>query len=126
MESSISLEDSLADALPEGVRTRVYHISTPSTVSIPLFAAGPGQEDQATVCETHFLGISSPEEGSDGEVFVFAIEVMIFDTESLTTVFISKADSSGFISRLHSWTGSLSIPQTVTRIFLDLPNQSLD
>ena len=119
MESSLSLEDRLAAALAENVRTRVYHISTPPTASIPLFAASPGQEDQATICETHFLGISSPEEGNDGEVFLFAIEVMIFDTESLTTVFISKADSSGFISGLHSRTGSPSIPQTVTRIFLD-------
>lgn len=119
MESSTTLEHRLADALPEDVRTRVYHISTPPTTSIPLFAAGPGQEDQSTVCETHFLGISSPEKGNDGEVFVFAIEVVIFDTDSLTTVFISKADSSGFISRVHSRTGSLSIPQNVTRIFVD-------
>ena len=119
MESSPNLEHRLADALPEDVRTRVYHISTPRTTSIPLFAAGPGQEDQSTVCENHFLGISSPEKRNDGEVFVFAIEVMIFDTDSLTTVFISKADSSGFISRVHSRTGSPSILQSVTRIFLD-------
>ncbi len=115
----MSLEDRLADALPEDVRSRVYHISTPPTASIPLFAAGPGQEDQPTVCETHFCGISSPGEGNEDGVLVFAIEVVIFNTRSLTTVFISKADSSGFTSRLHSPTGSLSIPQTVTQIFLD-------
>ena len=119
MEASISLEDRLADALPDQVRARVYHISTPSTASNPIFSAGPGQEDRPTVCESHFLGLSSPEEGNKGELFVFAIEVLIFDTDALTTVFVSKADSSGFISRLHSRSGSPSIPRTITRIFLD-------
>ena len=119
MESSISLEDRLADALPEKVKTRVYHISTPPTASPPIFSAAPGQEDQPTLCESHFLGVSSPQEGNEGEVFVFAIEVLIFTTDSLTTVFVSKADSSGFVSRLHPRTGSPSIPQTITRAFLD-------
>lgn len=121
MELPITLEGQLADALPESIRVRAYHISTPATPSTAIFSAPPGQTDEPTSCESHFLGLSSPEEGNEGDrdIFVFAIEVLIFSTPSLTTVFVSKADSSGFISRLHLPPASPSIPQTVSRVFLN-------
>src|ERR1700754_4063833 len=119
MEPFPTLARQLSDALTDRVRIRAYHISTPPTASTAIFSAGPGQEDEPTLCESHFLGVVSPEEGNEGEVFVFAIEVLIFTTRPLTTIFVSKADSSGFISRLHLPAGSHSVPQTITRVFLD-------
>ena len=119
MNTSSSLESRLAEVLPKDVKIRAYHISTPVTATDAIFSAPPGQKEHSTQCESHFLGISSPQEGNEPEVFVFAIEVLIFTTDTLTTVFISKADSSGFIRRLHLRTGSPSVPQTITKTFID-------
>jgi len=114
-----SLSSRLTNALPAGVKVRAYHISTFPSISSALFAAPPGQLEQRTECESHFLAISSPSEGERQEIIVFAIEVLIFSTRKLTTVFVSKADSSGFSSRLGRQKSTPSVVVSVTATFLD-------
>ncbi|KAF2455608.1 histone acetylation protein-domain-containing protein [Lineolata rhizophorae] len=126
------LRELLADALPAGLGLTFYHISTPPTRCAAIFAAPPGQKPQRTCCESHFLNVAirSPENSSSNssdsndsgagsgnnaattiqkhqpsQIFVFAIEVFIYTTKTLTTLFVSKADSTGFLSLL-------SIPKT--------------
>jgi regulator of Ty1 transposition protein 109 len=64
--------------------------------------------------------VSSPEKG-DGikEVLIYAIEVLIFTTESRTTLFVSKADSSGFSARVDKPTGRPSIVSVITSTFVE-------
>jgi regulator of Ty1 transposition protein 109 len=115
-----SLQTRLAAVLPVGVNVKTYHLSTPPTASSALFAPSPGQEDQnQTCCESHFLAVASPEDGDDKEVLVFAVEILIFTTGTLTTLFVSKADSSGFSSRLNAPKGSPSTISAVISTFVD-------
>lgn len=103
------LGDLLAAALPQGAKFTYYHISTPPTKCSPIFSAPPGARPERTYCESHFLNVSiTPEDAQQqeegrpatGEVFVYAIEVLIYTTSHLTTVFVSKADSTGYLSLL--------------------------
>ncbi|KAK4938354.1 hypothetical protein LTR10_021153 [Elasticomyces elasticus] len=116
---SASLQARLSAALPQGVDVVAYHLSTLPTSTSALFAPLPGQSEEATYCESHFLAISSPDHDNVKEVLVFAIEILIFTTQNLTTVFVSKADSSGFSSRLNAPKQSPSVVAAVTSNFID-------
>lgn len=106
--SSASLGDLLAEALPQGAKFTFYHISTPPTKCGAIFSAPPGARSERTYCESHFLNVSiTPDDEQQqrdhkapGEVLVFAIEVLIYTTSHLTTIFVSKADSTGYLSLL--------------------------
>jgi regulator of Ty1 transposition protein 109 len=119
MSASLSLSARLAACLPRGLKLQIYHISTPAVPTPALFAPVPGHEEEATSCESHFLTVSAPEQDEPKEVLVYAIEVLIFVTTSLTTLFVSKADSSGFLSRLDAFRTSPSIVATITATFID-------
>ncbi|KAJ9640075.1 hypothetical protein H2201_007602 [Coniosporium apollinis] len=97
-----SLTDRLAQVLPEGTTFTFHHLSTPPTKCAPLFAAPPGAKPERTYCESQFLTVSIPSKASDNDerVFVLAIEVFIYSTRYLTTLFVSKADSTGYLSEL--------------------------
>lgn len=90
----------LATVLSAGSKYNFYHVSTPPTKSDPLFAPAPGQKQQRTYCESHFLTVSiDPPGRADAEqVIVFAIEILLYTTKTLTTLFVSKADSTGYLS----------------------------
>ncbi|KAK1819338.1 hypothetical protein LTR12_006285 [Friedmanniomyces endolithicus] len=120
-----SLAEDLAAALPgqstsnsgaEGpspaFEGKVRYIHTPSKACDPLFSPPPGHEPERTRLSSHFLvfGVSashtvggavddlSPylkhqEEG----VLGIAIEVLVYTTKYLTTLFVSKADTTGYI-----------------------------
>lgn len=103
----------LEKVLSAGSEYKIHHLSTPPTKSDALFAAPPGQRPQRTHCESHFLtlSIASPTSSSSssssiptssqtrgGHVFVYAIEVLVYTTASLTTLFVSKADSTGYLN----------------------------
>ncbi|KAJ9604602.1 hypothetical protein H2200_010716 [Cladophialophora chaetospira] len=119
MSSPPSLQSCLATALPAGLTLQTYHVSTPPTSTPAIFAPQSGTEEETTSCESHFLAVSSPQHGDKKEVFIYAIEVLIFATESLITLFVSKADSSGFSSRLDIPTGSPSVVAAITTTFIE-------
>lgn len=91
----LSLAQSLAEALPEACRFNVHHLSTPPTSCPAIFAAPPGEQAEETYCESHFLSVSIDHPGC--QLQVFAIEILIYTTEYLTTLFVSKADSTGYL-----------------------------
>ncbi|KAK5941042.1 hypothetical protein PMZ80_006319 [Knufia obscura] len=133
-----NFSDFLANTLRVGTNLRVYHVSTPPTPTTPIFASLPGKQEEPTTCESHFLAVSQPystrledfssdtavtsndeNTKADNHVLVLGIEVLIFTTNTLTTIFVSKADSSGFLTRPpHSTQASSSIIRSVISAFL--------
>lgn len=122
MAASNSLSTRLADSLPLNTTVRAYHLSTPPTKTDPIFSAAPGQPEETTFCESHFLGIATPRPDTDTvtdqEIFIFAIEVLVFTTPALTTVFVSKADSTGYSSLIKPPEGHPSITRSVVQTFI--------
>jgi regulator of Ty1 transposition protein 109 len=120
--TSRSLPEVLSDALPQDVHLQIRHISTPPTPCPALFSAPPAQNEETTYCESHFLTASiddsSSEVSESREIIAFAVEVLIYSTEKLTTLFVSKADSSGHLHLLKRADGSSSIIRTVISTFL--------
>ncbi|KAJ4316597.1 hypothetical protein N0V94_005357 [Neodidymelliopsis sp. IMI 364377] len=101
-----SLRDLLAEQLPRDVPFHFYHYSTPPSKSPALFSAPPYAKSERTYCESHFLSATiTPKDAPDAhlpaELLVLAIEVLIYTTRRLTTIFVSKADSTGYLSELH-------------------------
>lgn len=114
-----SLLETLADALPLDLKLLFYHISTPPIPTSALFSAPPGQSEEKTFCENHFLAVSLPaKQASEEELLVFAIEVLVFTTRSLTTIFVSKADSTGYLHLLNIRPSSPSIVRAISTKFL--------
>jgi regulator of Ty1 transposition protein 109 len=106
--SRAELYSRIEAVLGVGLVYKVHHLSTRPTKTDALFAAAPAKRPQRTFCESHFLTLSvaststnlsnsSDSSGSTGHVFVFAIEVIVYTTASLTTLFVSKADSTGHL-----------------------------
>lgn len=138
-QHSGNFHEFLAQNLRAGINLRVYHVSTPPTSVSPIFTPPPGQDDEHTTCESHFLGVSqkhvtgsgnvqhSCADSSEGStlskeenVLVLGIEVLVFSTSSVTTIFVSKADSTGFLPRSPgSFSGSFSLIRGVISIFLE-------
>ena len=120
---SDTLLNALAETLPAGAEFRYYHVSTSPTKCPPLFSAPPGGRPERTYYESHFLAVSihasnSTSTQKGGEVLVLAIEILVYTTKSLTTVFVSKADSTGFMS-LFGLPGSTASPlRTITTTFI--------
>ena len=104
--TSDSLYDLLAARLPKGVAFTFYHYSTPPTNSPALFSAPPHTKSERTFCESHFLAASVTPKDATGcnsteELLVLAIEVLVYTTKRLTTIFVSKADSTGYLTLLN-------------------------
>ncbi|KAF4555189.1 Histone acetyltransferase-like protein [Elsinoe fawcettii] len=95
---SQTLYNRLAERLPLGSRFKFNHISTPPTKCDPLFAPPPGRKPERTYCESHFLTVSGSKDGRS--LLLFAVEVLVFTTKRLTTIFVSKADSTGCLATL--------------------------
>ncbi|KAI9887371.1 MAG: hypothetical protein M1823_000796 [Watsoniomyces obsoletus] len=123
--SSSLLGRLLAKELPAGVAFTIYHLSTPPTKCAALFAALPNAKPERTFCESHFLNIagdsgkkSGKSSGDHGEILVFALEVLVYSTASLTTIFVSKADSTGYLHLLRLPLGTPSPLKTIATTFL--------
>lgn len=96
-----SLHDALSALLPDGLTLSLYHISHSPIKTQPLYTPAPCQPPQPTTLETHFLTVAH-----DGILF-FAIEILIYVSAfkqaptgkpyKETTIFVSKADSSGYL-----------------------------
>ncbi|KAF1988490.1 DUF1714-domain-containing protein [Aulographum hederae CBS 113979] len=96
------LQELLASVLPEHLPFDFNHISTPPTRCVPLFYQPQGAASQRTYSESHFLLASiTTQDNKKEKLAVLAIEVIIYTTSKLTTAFVSKADSTGFLSLLN-------------------------
>ena len=93
-----SLATRLAANLPAAVyhAFKYHHISTPPNLCPALYAPPPGFKPEKTYCESHFLLVSEP--AGTKCTPVFAVEALIYTTATLTTIFVSKADSTGLAS----------------------------
>lgn len=117
----------LAKVLPTNVKVTVRHISSTPTPCAALFAAPPGEAPEATYCENHFLAVSVECRGGDcgeeqvqereREVIVFGVEVLVYSTAHLTTVFVSKADSTGYLHLLKT-APKVSLLWQISTVFL--------
>ena len=92
------LEECLAKELPKGCQFTVHHLSSTRTECAAIFAAPPPEPAEQTERESHFLSVSIDQNGE--QLQVFAIEVLVFTTTNLTTLFVSKADSTGYLHLL--------------------------
>jgi Histone acetylation protein len=118
MASQELILESLANELPLGTELDFYHVYTPPTATSALFSAPPGQEEKETFCESHFLAASLPKGADREELLVFGIEVLVVTTQGLTTIFVSKADSTGYLHLLKPSLGSPSTIKTICTTFL--------
>lgn len=117
-----SLPSKLAAAFPCGTAMSLYHISTPPTKCAALYHPPKGSKPERTFCESHFLAFAidpdhaTKENGNkSSQMLVFAIEALIYTTSSLTTLFVSKADSTGFLHLLpRPKDGSPSLLKTIS------------
>lgn len=114
-----SLESLLAHCLPLGHSFRTYHVSTPPTLTCALYTPPPGTPPEKTYCESHLLLVAHDVQKSPpvASVSIFALEILVYTTAHLTTVFVSKADSTGFAANLPS-TASSSILRSVASTFI--------
>ncbi|KAL8724738.1 MAG: hypothetical protein Q9166_007777 [cf. Caloplaca sp. 2 TL-2023] len=110
-----SLESKLAASLPKNQRFTIHHLSTPPTPCPAIYSAPPGQKPEKTSCESHLLSVSVNHD--DHRIQVFALEVLIYSTHNLTTLFVSKADSTGYIHLLKLPKGTPSPVKTISSIF---------
>ncbi|XWW97727.1 hypothetical protein V2A60_005714 [Cordyceps javanica] len=124
----------LEPVLPKGYQFGIFHISTPPTKSAALYSAPPNERPDRTFCESHFLAVSikvadkdekdAPEkeerveEKKQTDVLIFGVEVLIYSTLYTTTLFVSKADSTGYLTLLALPKGTPSPIREVCGAFL--------
>ncbi|KAL7914940.1 histone acetylation domain-containing protein [Trichoderma velutinum] len=129
-----SLRGRLAAVLPRGYKFGIHHVSTPPTKVDALYSAPPGERPERTYCEKHFLSVSidipdtlASAPGSDNtaeqatqrkRVLVLGIEIFIYTTARSTTLFVSKADSTGFLDKLKLPKGAPSPIREVCATFI--------
>lgn len=106
----------LADALPLNVSFDIHHLSSPPTLCPAIYAVLPGEDPEKTFRESHFLSVTI--NSADHQLQVFALEVLIYTTEHLTTLFVSKADSTGYIHHLGLPKGTPSPLKTISTTFI--------
>ncbi|POS79011.1 H3 K56 histone acetylation protein KAT11 [Diaporthe helianthi] len=122
-QCSAALLSRLAKVLPKGHRFTINHLSTPPTRTDALHSAPPDARPDRTYRESHFLAVSvdatsklassstpssplTPGTGQDSsppgrQVLVLGLEIYIFTTAWASTFFVSKADSTGYLSLLN-------------------------
>lgn len=116
---SATIESILAPVLPLGFRFKAYHVSTPPSLTCALYTPPTGSKPEKTYSESHLLVIShiSGNESAGSSTAIFALEILIYTTSYLTTVFVSKADSTGFAADI-PLTGSSSILRSIACVFV--------
>ncbi|KAI1801049.1 histone acetylation protein-domain-containing protein [Daldinia bambusicola] len=123
----------LAKVLPKDRKFTAYHLSTPPTITDPLClppaynTPSDSKERRSskplkTYCEKHFLAISigagKEEAHHDKEVLVLGLEIYIYTTSFSTIIFVSKADSTGYLNLLNLPKGTPSPIREITSCFL--------
>ena len=124
-EAHDDLRSRLVAVLPKNQHFNVYHLSTPPTKCDALCSPPPNERPDRTYCEKHFLAVSidqpsSPDANNDSEtqVFVLGVEIFIFTTARATTIFVSKADSTGYLHLLNLPAGTPSPIREVCATFI--------
>ena len=123
-----SLAEDVSLGIAQGNRVRLYQLSTSAIETEALFAAPLGQEEEQTTCVKHLLLATTPIGGETGqsgtrtfgagsEIFCFGLEVYVYQTATLATIFVSKADSTGYLPRSRA-THSASLVQVITQVFI--------
>lgn len=121
------LRNRLSEVLPKDYDFVFHHISTPPTKTDPLYSPPPTERPERTYCENHFLAVSInvPEDasGADGatlekQVMVLGVEVFIYTTAKSTTLFVSKADSTGYLNLLKLPRGTSSPIREICATFI--------
>lgn len=110
--SSSKLADAVASAIPSPSDYNIHHVSHPATKSDALYSPPLNTPPASTTLTSHFLGVSSRETS----ILLYAIEVLIYQTPTITTLFVSKADSTGFFTAKK--TQGVSPVRAVTTAFL--------
>ncbi|MCJ1421739.1 hypothetical protein MMC32_008105 [Xylographa parallela] len=113
-----ALQERLSAALPKDLSFTIHHLCSEPIACPEIFPPTPDDGPEETLCESQFLSVSINVNGS--KVQAFAIEVLIYTTEALTTVFVSKADSTGCLHLLKLPTGTPSPLKATISIFLQL------
>ncbi|KAL8893588.1 MAG: hypothetical protein Q9192_005117, partial [Flavoplaca navasiana] len=116
MADGPSLRSKLAASLPKSQRFVIHHLSTPPTPSPALYSAPPGRKPEKTTCESHFLSVTIHH--NDKPIQIFALEVLIYTTQDLITLFVSKADSTGYLHLLKLPKGIGSPLRTISSTFI--------
>lgn len=119
MTNTNDLGARLASVLPKGHDFTTFHISTPPTKTDPLYSPPPNERPERTYCENHFLAVSinAPDEPGK-QVLVLGIEVFIYTTAQSTTLFVSKADSTGYLTLLNLPKGTPSPIREICATFV--------
>jgi len=102
------LVKALAPVLPKDLNYTAWHLSTVPSKTEALYyppalkSTSPDAEPRATrplrtYCEKHFLTVSIPDPTTRKEVIFLGLEIYIYTTTYSTTIFVSKADSTGYL-----------------------------
>ncbi|KFA79906.1 hypothetical protein S40288_03736 [Stachybotrys chartarum IBT 40288] len=117
-----SLRKTLAEILPKDHQFGIYHLSTPPRRVDALYSAPPNERPDRTYCENHFLAVSidasSKPDDPKKPVLVLGVEIFIFTTAFSTTLFVSKADSTGYLQLLNLPKGTPSPIREVCAAFV--------
>ncbi|KAG5938099.1 hypothetical protein E4U53_008084 [Claviceps sorghi] len=129
--TSPSVSDRLSSILPKDHAFGIYHLSTPPQRTDALFSAPPNERPDQTYCEKHFLALSThlpckntvpaeqPSARPKREVLVLGLEIFVYTTAHSTTLFVSKADSTGYLPLLGLARGSASPVREVCAAFIE-------
>ncbi|KAI1745925.1 hypothetical protein F4680DRAFT_3952 [Xylaria scruposa] len=104
------LVKALAQALPKDFRCTAWHLSTtpaitealchPPALSLSATTATTATRPSKpfkTYCEKHFLAVSVTDPTKGKDILALALEVYIYTTTFSTTLFVAKADSTGYL-----------------------------
>ena len=102
------LKDAFDTFLPKGFNCQTRYTHSPPKPCEPLFSPCPGMQPEKTRFASHFLTVSVPipdqsksavngSANSQRQVLVFAMEVLVYSSQGLITLFVSKADSTGHL-----------------------------
>ena len=111
-----SLKTLLESTLPPDTQLRVHLIRSEAATCSPIFAPPPNHSPEATTCESHFLSISIEHNGAFLQIF--AMEVLVYSTSRLTTLFVSKADSTGYLHLADQPKSKRSVLRRMAKVFL--------
>lgn len=123
------LSSRFASVLPKDRQFTIHHLSTAPYKTDALFSAPPNERPDRTFCETHFLTVSvQVPENANGtnnltntksrEVMVLGLEIYIYTTAHSSILFVSKADSTGYLSLLELPKGTPSPIKEVCGTFI--------
>ncbi|KAK3679852.1 hypothetical protein LTR78_000228 [Recurvomyces mirabilis] len=107
-------DDNILDGLPlaSGFKGKLRYIHSAPRPCDPLFPPPPGREPEKTRLSSHFLSLGvEPTRTAGNSVLIspylkeqeegvlgLGVEVFIYHTKYLTTIFVSKADTNGYIT----------------------------